>query len=98
MNNFKKLAEQQGLFDRTPPSKVKDGLNRTMKLVEFIGSIVELFVPQALLVMKDMLYGPPARKPKKLKGDGLIDVKPPKYPNRIDFIHTDLKNENHAPK
>ena len=85
MNNFKKLAEEQGLFEKTPPDHIQQKISGSMEFLELFANIIDLFVPRIISVFKDLLG---ANRPSNTQtiehGQNNFDQKPPKYPNRAD--------------
>ena len=86
MNNFQKLAEEQGLYEKMPPAFIKTKVTGTMGLLDLLSSLVDLFIPKVLSTFKDMLGGRPQTTITPINNKGFdISQKPPKYPNRVDL-------------
>jgi hypothetical protein len=85
MNNFKRLAEEEGLYEKTPPQHIHNRITESMDFLDFFVDMIDLFLPRALSVFQDLLG---ARRPSTAETIGHchnpLDQKPPRYPNRAD--------------
>ncbi|MCB0703937.1 MAG: hypothetical protein KDC34_01450 [Saprospiraceae bacterium] len=48
MNNFQRLMEEEERRTPPPPPEIKSNLGGTLKIYQFIGQIVELYLPRVM--------------------------------------------------
>lgn len=85
MNNFKRLAEEQGLYEKAPPTHIQNRVNDSMAFIEFFFDIVDLFIPRVISVFQDLLHASPRENRQAVNmNEHPLDKKPPRYPNRAD--------------
>lgn len=85
-NNFKELEQQNAdKFDRQKQNRVKNNISSTTGVLKFIGSLVELYIPNFLNVFVKLTGG---QGPKNANADHAsqnTDRDVPKYPNTKDY-------------
>ena len=85
MNNFQKLAAEQGLEDRPPPKHVQNNITATLGIIQLLSNLVDLFLPRFINTFADMAGSKPPHNYSPVDFTGFEkDNKPPKYPNRPD--------------
>ena len=81
-------------MDRKPPRKVKFRVLGLMSVMDLFSDFVDLFIPRALQVLKNMLIGPESLNSRPVHFKGFEDIKPPHYPNRTRINPNQRKRDN----
>jgi hypothetical protein len=83
INNFKELARQQEREIGSPPEEIRNNLVGNINLFQFIGEIIELYLPKVFNLIVRMSGGSPRQNVSNTmdEGDHKSDYRRPRYPN-----------------
>ena len=83
INNFKELEKQQERELGAPPEHIRNDLIGNLELFQFLGEIIELFLPKVFSLFVRMSGDAPKQNisSENENGDHKGDYRRPKYPN-----------------
>ena len=84
MNNFKELEDLEQRTHGQPPVFIKKRIDGTIGVFQFMGNVIELFLPRVLGVFNNMVGGSRSNYLPIGNHDSDLDQPHPKYPNKAD--------------